>query len=211
MTNSATGASRPVSGRSSGTQYGLGRKRMSKTTSASSGQAVLEPERHHGDAQLHPPVAGEERGQLGGQLVDVEARAVDDDVGARAQVEEQRALALDAVEQAAVDPAAGAGGGRSRSGARAPRPSRRGRRGSGARPWLAAAAMASASMREPAARPHVDDDGDLLRRARGCAAGPRRAARRGPEQLGRQVVDDEPARGPRGRWRPSSGRRRSCR
>src|SRR6476661_8253808 len=156
-------------------------------------QAVLEPERHDGDAQLDAAVAREERGQLGAQLVHVEARAVDDDVGGRAQVEEQLALALDAVEEPAVTLQRV----RAADALETPHEGLVGRVEEHEAGSLAPGAGRPDGVRElgePPPGADVDDDGDLLQVCLGVAR-PGLVAQLGEmaEQLGRQVVDDEPA------------------
>ena len=116
----APAGSRPVSGRRRSSQYGLGRKRQSSTMSTSSGQAVLVAERH--DRGLHAGrrrVLGEQLGQPGLQLVDVEVGGVDHEVGLGLDRLEQRALALDGLEQPTCRRPAGGGGGCCRSAGRA--------------------------------------------------------------------------------------------
>ena len=134
-------------------------------------------------------VLAEQARRCGRELVDVERRGVDDDVGLGLHRLEQLPLALDGVGQAlAGRRAAGGGGGCSRSGGRAPRwrprgrgcrtrapdgPQRaearqRGRRGGRRRPTTSATRG-----RGRARRPHQLDD---LR-----------------DELGGQVVDHEPA------------------
>ena len=166
---------------------------MSKTTSASSGSAVLEAERHDGDAQLHLAVAGEEGAQLGAQLVHVEAGGVDDDVGGRAQVEQQLALALDAVEQ----PPVALEGVRPAHALEATHESLVGgveEDEAGSLASLTGCADRALELGEPAARAHVDDDRHLLEVLLGVL-GASLVTQLGEmgEQLWGQVVDDEPA------------------
>ena len=93
----------PVRSRSSGIQYGLGRKRMSTTKSASSGTPYLKPNDMTVDPQPRAaPAAERPASTFLRELVDVEAGGVDDQVGLAAQVGEQLALAHDAVEQPAL-------------------------------------------------------------------------------------------------------------
>ena len=90
------------SGRSSGTQCGLGRNRTSATRSASTGRPYLKPKDITVTCSERGVLGAERLRDLGGQLVHVEVGGVDDDVGLGAQVAEHDPLAAHAVEQPAV-------------------------------------------------------------------------------------------------------------
>ncbi len=74
--------SRPVSGRNSGTKCGLGRKRTSKTRSASSGTPWRKPKLTHETRMFFSvSLLAETLGDVGAQFVHVELGGVDDDIG----------------------------------------------------------------------------------------------------------------------------------
>ncbi len=96
-----TRSSVPGSGRSSGTKCGLSRKRTSRTMSASAGAPYLNPNETtrtlmRRRAAGRRPEAIDDRAP---EIVDGEARRVDDVVGARAERREALAFVRDALEQ----------------------------------------------------------------------------------------------------------------
>ncbi len=123
------------------------------------------------------------------QLVDVERRGVDDDVGLLLHRLEQRALALDGLGHALPRLEQRVAAARcSRSGGRARRCRRRGTAGAPGRPTARSAASAGAERRRGRRR--------RRRRARRAAwPSPAREHELGDlrDELGRQVVDHEPA------------------
>ena len=80
----ATRGSRPVSGRNSGTKCGLGRKRTSKTRSASSGSPLRNPKLTD-DTRIfsRDDCLLKRLGDVGAKLVDIELRGIDDEIGDR--------------------------------------------------------------------------------------------------------------------------------
>ena len=78
----ATRGSRPVSGRNSGTKCGLGRKRTSKTRSASSGTPCRNPKLTHETRMLFSEdCCLKALGDVGAQFVHIELGSVDDEIG----------------------------------------------------------------------------------------------------------------------------------
>ena len=192
-TNSATGPSWPVSCLSSGTQNGFGRNRMSKTKSASSGTPYLKPKDITASRSARPPLVAEELGDLPGELVDVEARGVDDDLRPRTAGPAAADARSGCRRAAGPPPGAGAVGGRSRTGGRGPRRWRRGRAGAGASrasrsrgSWRCAGRRRSAGpgrRRRPRAGRPTPCGADLGARGRPSST----------RSCGGQVVDDVPA------------------
>ena len=125
---------------------------MSNTKSASRGTPYLKPNDITAMRSRGPASFVEDRRDLLGQLVDVQARGVDDDVGVGAQVLEQARARARSRRAAGPRPAAGAGGARSRTCAPAPRRWRRGTPGSAASRGSAARRASRAGAVKPRAR-----------------------------------------------------------
>ena len=182
---------------------------MSKTKSASSGTPYLNPNDITASRSARAAGDPDDGGQLAGQLVDVEARGVDDDVRVGPQVAQQLALGLDAVEEPplalqrvraahALEPAdQRLVGGVEEHQLRVPA-------------VLADRGDAVAQLGAERPGAHVDHGGDA-QVAGALVAGPLGQHRHRRDAAAAAGCRRRTSRGPPGRWPPSSGRRRSSR